>query len=281
MHCLWGLQDKKLLFEMKGGTSLSKGWRCIERFSEDIDIRFDPPPGLNTRGEEKKHIEARLTFFDNLVQDIHIDGISVERDRTFDDEKARNGGIRLNYHSHFTPKVEGLKSGVLLEVGFDTTAPNTPHNITSWTIDKAIEVGLDVTENRASSVKCFNPEYTFVDKLQTICRRYRQFRDRKDPEKDRPKEFLRHYYDLFKLLDLDRVKSFIGTKEYREYKETRVRPNGQDAAIFQSGEAFKLNDDKTLELFAQDFEAVKKLIWVSIPTFQAVIERIRTKASSF
>ncbi len=47
-------------FVFKGGTSLSKGWRLIERFSEDIDIALDPavfgyghpPPTLqNIRGE--------------------------------------------------------------------------------------------------------------------------------------------------------------------------------------------------------------------------------------
>lgn len=29
-------------FIFKGGTSLSKGWKLIERFSEDIDIALDP-----------------------------------------------------------------------------------------------------------------------------------------------------------------------------------------------------------------------------------------------
>jgi len=32
MHCLWGLQDLGLKFEMKGGTSLSKGFGVIHRF---------------------------------------------------------------------------------------------------------------------------------------------------------------------------------------------------------------------------------------------------------
>jgi predicted nucleotidyltransferase component of viral defense system len=40
MHCLYGLQKMNLTFELKGGTSLSKGFGIIERFSEDIDIRI-------------------------------------------------------------------------------------------------------------------------------------------------------------------------------------------------------------------------------------------------
>ena len=43
MHCLYGLQLLKLKFELKGGTLLSKGFKIIDRFSEDIDIRIEPP----------------------------------------------------------------------------------------------------------------------------------------------------------------------------------------------------------------------------------------------
>ena len=51
MHCLWGLQALNFRFELKGGTSLSKGFGVIHRFSEDIDIRIEPPetlPGVIT-----------------------------------------------------------------------------------------------------------------------------------------------------------------------------------------------------------------------------------------
>ena len=42
MHSLYGLQKLGLTFELKGGTSLSKGFKVIDRFSEDIDIHIDP-----------------------------------------------------------------------------------------------------------------------------------------------------------------------------------------------------------------------------------------------
>jgi hypothetical protein len=35
MHCLYGLQQAGMIFELKGGTSLSKGYGLIHRFSED------------------------------------------------------------------------------------------------------------------------------------------------------------------------------------------------------------------------------------------------------
>ena len=46
MHAVFGLNQLGLKFELKGGTSLSKGFGVIHRFSEDIDIRIDPFDGL-------------------------------------------------------------------------------------------------------------------------------------------------------------------------------------------------------------------------------------------
>ena len=34
MHVLYGLKRQRFDFELKGGTSLSKGYKIIERFSE-------------------------------------------------------------------------------------------------------------------------------------------------------------------------------------------------------------------------------------------------------
>jgi hypothetical protein len=49
MHCLYGLQQFGFKFELKGGTSLSKGFQIINRFSEDIDIRIEPPLDLKVK----------------------------------------------------------------------------------------------------------------------------------------------------------------------------------------------------------------------------------------
>jgi len=46
MNVLHGLKKQGFDFELKGGTSLSKGYKIIDRFSEDIDIHIGPPSGL-------------------------------------------------------------------------------------------------------------------------------------------------------------------------------------------------------------------------------------------
>ncbi|UPT76061.1 MAG: nucleotidyl transferase AbiEii/AbiGii toxin family protein [Elusimicrobiota bacterium] len=194
-------------------------------------MRFEPPATLNVRDEKKPaNVQARLDFFDGLAAKIKIPGIEVGRNRAHDHRKAMNGGIGLKYPSHFPPD-PALKSEVLLEIGFHQTAPNEPRDFTSWALDKALTVGLDVVDNSAKRVKCFNPEYTFVDKLQTICRFYRQHRDGKEGEKPLPRVFLRHYYDFYMLLAVERVVRFIGSKEYQAYKAEKLKGGTQKSSI--------------------------------------------------
>ena len=121
MHCLWGLQQNGLRFEMKGGTSLSKGWGAIDRFSEDIDIRFEPPANLNTKGDKPAHLAARVAFFDSLAPKIKIPGIAVMRNKSYDDERAQNGGPRHRRSgcriSRVRAALPGLRPIVFLRAG--------------------------------------------------------------------------------------------------------------------------------------------------------------------
>ena len=121
MHCLWGLQQAGFNFELKGGTSLSKGFNLIDRFSEDVDIRIEPPAEINVmagRNQNKPaHIESRRKFYEYIVENLSIPGFSsIQRDTEFDDDTLRNGGIRLNYKSNFE-RGTVIKPFILLEVG--------------------------------------------------------------------------------------------------------------------------------------------------------------------
>ncbi|MBO0949210.1 nucleotidyl transferase AbiEii/AbiGii toxin family protein [Fibrella sp. HMF5405] len=129
MHVLYGLKKQPFDFELKGGTSLSKGYKIIDRFSEDIDIHIKAPAALgvneNPKNTKRQAVEGRKAFYDWLATTIKIDGIqSIGRDTNFDDlEHYRSGGIRLHYQSQ-TGTIKGVKEGILLEAGFDTVHPN-------------------------------------------------------------------------------------------------------------------------------------------------------------
>ncbi len=101
MHVLYGLKKQGLDFELKGGTSLSKGYKIIDRFSEDIDIHIKPPAHLgvneNPKNTKTKSVSSRKEYYDWLAGHIKIDGItSIERDYAFDDELYYRSG-RLNH----------------------------------------------------------------------------------------------------------------------------------------------------------------------------------------
>jgi len=155
MHCLYGLQQLGFKFELKGGTSLSKGHGIIHRFSEDIDIHIEPPSELHvkTARNQTKHsqVESRRKFYEWLVKTIEINGIEkVARDTAFDGTHLFSGGIGLFYRS-ITPTVDDLREVVLLEAGFDTVTPNTPKDISSGAETKTQRNPLDSMPAKAQT----------------------------------------------------------------------------------------------------------------------------------
>ncbi len=60
VHSLYGLQKAGYNFQLKGGTSLSKGYGIIHRFSEDIDIHIVLPEGGGKSGHRKIMTRRRI-----------------------------------------------------------------------------------------------------------------------------------------------------------------------------------------------------------------------------
>ena len=272
MHCLWGLQAQGFQYELKGGTSLSKGFGVIHRFSEDIDIRIEPPDDMDVkvgRNQDKPaHVASRRAYYDELASRISIPGIDrVERDTRFDDDKMRSAGIRLSY----TPRagtLSGVKDGILLELGFDDTAPNRPITISSWALDVAKGRGVDVFDNRAVDVPCYAPTHTFVEKLQTISTKYRRL----DETQEFPGNFLRHYYDVYCLLGLEEVQAFMREPAYQERKTQRFRTG--DELVIAKNPAFVLDDSVERERFAHEYRKTAALYYQGQPDFEALMARI-------
>ena len=272
MHGLWGLQAQGFVFELKGGTSLSKGFGVIHRFSEDIDIRIEPLADMDVkigRNQDKPaHIASRKAYYDELAKRISIPGIdSVERDTFFDDDKMRSAGIRLSY-SPRAAALAGVKDGILLELGFDDTAPNRPVTISSWALDFAIDRGVQVFDNRAVDVPCYAPTHTFVEKLQTISTKYRRLAE----AKEFPANFLRHYYDVYCLLDLQEVQEFMKSPAYLERKQQRFRSG--DELVIAKNPAFTLIDPDQRELLAREYRKSSALYYQGQPDFDQLLARI-------
>jgi Nucleotidyl transferase AbiEii toxin, Type IV TA system len=275
MHILYGLTQQKYSFELKGGTSLSKGYHLIERFSEDIDIHIRPPAKFNINENPKNirpaNVAARKHFYDWLATDIKIDGINlIQRDTNFDEtDYYRSGGIRLFYTTAFG-KIDGVKEGILLEAGFDKITPNKKITISSWALDRAMATdAVNIIDNRAVDIPCYDQGYTFVEKLQTIATKYRK-------EQEGQKEganFMRQYYDVYCLLGDPAVQQFIGTEEYKAHKELRF-PTADMAIPIAANDAFILSDPAIKADFSKRYNETAALYYNGQPDFDVLLKRI-------
>lgn len=279
MHCLYGLQKMELVLQMKGGTSLSKGHGLIQRFSEDIDILIEPPENCQVytgkNHDKQKHRDSRKNYYDWLAKTIEIDGIlDIKRDEEFDDtKKYRSGGIRLHYKSHFgLPK--DIKEGILLEVGFDDVKPNEPKTISSWAYDRAKDK-IQILDNRAIDVPCYCAGYTLVEKLQTISTKFRNHQE--NGLKNFPKNFIRHYYDVYCLLGNEDIQQFIGTEDYLKHKADRF-PSADNKNIAEN-EAFIFSNEETYHLYKEQYQKSLSLYYNDKPTFEEIISRIKDNAA--
>jgi len=279
MHCLWALEQIGLHYHLKGGTSLSKGYLCIHRFSEDIDIKILPEEDIcgfkvysGKNQNNTKQIESRKRYFDwlqtYLAKNI-TELTDITRDTAFDDPDYRNGGIRLHYKSHFAA-VPGLKEGILLEIGFDKTTPNQPRDISSWALDTAFAKGVSVRDNRALHVHCYEPRFTFVEKLQAVIKKFRQHKSGQQNTANLPKNFIRHYYDLYQLLERQDVQDFIGTDEYELFKKERFK---SDDTKISNSDALILSDPKNRALFEKEYDRSGGLYYLGRPTLDEILKR--------
>jgi len=135
-------------------------------------------------------------------------------------------------------------------------------------LDKALSLNIDVIDNRAKQVKCYCPEYTFVEKLQTISTKYRL----QQKNNAMPINFLRHYYDVYQLLNQQCVLDFIGSKEYQTHKEKRFR--SLDEKNISKNEAFLLSDKATRTLYTKEFEKKSAIYFGEQPSFKSMLQCI-------
>lgn len=270
MHVLWSLQQLEFQFHLKGGTSLSKAFECIHRFSEDIDIKIIPNfdrVGFNVfagkNHDSAAQVESRAKYYDWLTQILSgkIPGINeIVRDKEFDDlEKYRSGGIRLKYNSYFSG-IAGLKEGILLEAGFAQTEPFVRRDISSWAWDAGKRLAqIEFHDNRAIGVFCYEPKHTFIEKIDAVRRKYKNFKSSGQIQKN----FARHYYDIYCLLDLKEVQDFLTRGKYHDH-----------ANKLDDHDAFKLTDKASREVLQKAHIDTRNLYFKGQPHFDEILERI-------
>ncbi|VXD16908.1 conserved hypothetical protein [Planktothrix paucivesiculata PCC 9631] len=196
----------------KGGTSLLKGWKLIERFSEDIDLflnrqAFVPPLGANRVDRELEAIEA-------AVED-HL-GLTVEPTLG-----RRKRGVYRNSYFIYTQQfsgIEAIANRIFLEMGTRSgTYPTQTVLLSSYIAEFLNHIGqsLDTEDESPFPMLLLDFRRTFVEKLFTIHSKVIKSQE----QGQLIGAYARHYYDLFCLAKQPEVQKLLENEEYSQLKE--------------------------------------------------------------
>lgn len=190
---------KHLVF--KGGTSLSKGWNLIERFSEDIDLAIDRE-FLGFEGKMTKSRIERLRktscafvsgdFADAVSEKINEQDIGLTLNVP-DFNLSNTDPVTLELHYEpLTDKTSYLKPRILIEVGARSLMePCTERTICS--IAGKNFANRDFAD-QPISIPTVLPKRTFLEKVFLL---HEEFQ--KPTEHIKVNRLSRHFYDLDKL----------------------------------------------------------------------------------
>lgn len=189
-------------FVFKGGTSLSKGYNLINRFSEDIDLAIDRGyfqfDGELSRTQIKNLRKKSANFISNqLLNDVHviitteqlpITSIGVEPYKDSDTDPLR---IYVTYEP-LTQKIEYLPPRVLLEISCRSLREPFEERPIKAIIDN--EFNNSTFTRDAFPVQTVLPQRTFLEKIFLLHEEWQK-------RNIRVERLTRHLYDIERLMN--------------------------------------------------------------------------------
>ena len=168
----------------KGGTSLSKAYNIISRFSEDIDVTFTEHIG----GSRRKKLKNDVILGISRTMSVPIANWSETQS-----DRDVNSYV-FDYESLFSPDAK-ISGGVKLETALGSHAfPVVEMKIENYINTYLSEAGeVDLIEKfvlNPFEMKVQSLERTFIDKIFALCDYYLQGKSRR---------LSRHLYDIFKI----------------------------------------------------------------------------------
>ena len=180
----------KVIF--KGGTSLSKGWNLIQRFSEDIDIFLDPTR-LRSAARARKAIDRELKKLRACRS------ASIRRLTFVEKESQTIGGFGRNDRFEYAQRFAGpgeIRNRVLVEAG--TASGREPTSIVPIpSLRRPVPPGdrrrLGAEDEGPFEMRLLHFRRTFVEKMFAIHAKVELLKREGQPLGS----YARHYYDLF------------------------------------------------------------------------------------
>ena len=273
-------------FVFKGGTSLSKAFHVIERFSEDIDLILDWTK-LDYSAEEpweersnnqqdkfnKKMNAAAAKFYEEqLVPTLNKE---IETKLGFKDcfEIDENDPmiVKFKYPVLFPDPNEYLRSYVQLEIGpIAEWLPSTPVEISPF----AAEYYPQLFTQKSTLVRTVDVERTFWEKI-TILHKIKNWPDGKPVAK----RYARHLYDVFQMVHSDVKEKAFSKKELLErdvlFKRKFYYSKNMPYDTLTLHEVELVPEGRILDELRDDYEAMKNMIYGSKPEFDELIDCVK------
>lgn len=179
-------------FVFKGGTSLSKGFAAIERFSEDIDILVRP-------GERGKGAIDRLMKSMGATAAL---ALGIELPASTNASRGVHRTYRLSYPAT-RPPIRNISTYVELEMGIrGDPDPHLPVAMRSLFGDALAQAGADDYDDlRQFEVETLHPGRTLLEKLYVAHQIALRLEADPSSEVGLARE-VRHFYDIHQLLGM-------------------------------------------------------------------------------
>ena len=259
------------LMSFKGGTSLSKGWNLINRFSEDIDIAMRREGLFSISSTSRNQLakvrrSARHYIVRELPDEIAdalnemgIGDFSIEPETTRTDAEGNTTELRATTH----PSTIFINYKSILPDVSEYIEPKVKIEISCLSMDEPVEnktirsIMADVLADEEDVEVIFPtviPTRTFLEKIFLLHEEFQK-------EKPRSKRMSRHIYDLEKIMDTEFGKSI----EDRELYESVVRHRSVFNKI--EGIDYKLHNPSSLSFippeniitdWKKDYESLQK-----------------------
>lgn len=285
----------RLLF--KGGTSLSKGYGLIERFSEDIDITvFREDIGQAATVEELEALSgkkraARLDAIKTACQ-AYINGQLLEQlqlllsqaleaaklppDRArleADSEDADGQSLLLRYPTVTAAGNTYIRRTIKIESGAKSALdPHAPAAVEPY-----IAGDLPALDLVVKNVTTVDPSRTFWDKV-VILHGLRRWWERRGELKGGGQRVSRHYYDVYRLLASEIGRKATDDAEMAEdcVRHARMFFNRVDFDLASAvpGKYTLTPHEAMLDTLRGDYEAMSGMIFGPIPTLDKVLASI-------
>lgn len=203
----------------KGGTSLSKAYNVIKRFSEDVDLAT-LCDGLNS-----SQIKALITTVSKELTD------SPFADKPDNNIETKKGNIRRTLHEY--PKLASgdfgiIRKEVLLEINaFTKPSPSNKMTISSFIYQFLAETEKDdlIKEFGLApfEIQILDSKITFLEKILSLA--YAAFEDGENIGIE-VRQRARHFYDLTMLFQIKEIQQYLNSPEaIQKLKEIRSEEN--------------------------------------------------------